>query len=249
LKRREPDWDAATYDRISDPHVRWASDVIERLDPRGVDTILDAGCGTGRVTEMVLRRFPDARVIAVDSSEPMLAEARRRLQSFGGRVEFVRADLETTLPIDDAIDAVFSTAVFHWVLDHGALFGNLADVLEPGGQLVSQWGGGENVARVQRVLDEIGGEWQSPWNFATEEQTAARLRDAGFVDIDVWLNDDPADFGSREAFEEYLRTICLPYHVDQVPENERDSFIAAVADRLPDHRIDYVRINAVARRG
>jgi trans-aconitate 2-methyltransferase len=195
----------------------------------------------------LLTRFEDVRVVALDVSDQMLTEARRRLASFEDRVDFVHADLELSIPVEEKIDAVFSTATFHWVLDHGALFGNLADVLEPGGQLVAQWGGGDNIARLLRVLEELGGQWQTVWNFATPAQTAARLRDAGFVDIDVWLNDDPADFASREEFEEYLRTICLMRHLDELPESERDAFIAAVADRLPDHRIDYVRINAVAR--
>lgn len=241
------DWDAATYDRVSDPQFRWASTVIERLDPDGVRTILDAGCGSGRVTQLLLERFPDARVIALDASETMITEAQRRLEPFGGRVSCVNADLTLPLPIEEPVDAIFSNAVFHWIDDHSLLFGNLAEVVRPGGQVVAQWGGRGNVARLLQVVGDLGGDLSS--NFATAEETLVRLEDAGFVDVRTWLHPAPADFDSREAFEEYLRTVCVRSHLNLLEPGERDAFVRTVADRLPDHRIDYVRINALARRG
>jgi len=116
------DWDAASYDRVSDPQARWAVRVIERIEGSPA-RILDAGCGTGRVTEMLLARFPEAHVIGVDASNTMIAEAERR---FAGRVELINADLVNPLPLDEPVDAVFSNAVFHWISDHDALIANLA---------------------------------------------------------------------------------------------------------------------------
>lgn len=132
------DWDGATYDRISDPQARWGLAVLDRLALDGDEVVLDAGCGSGRVTEALLDRLPQGRVVAVDASAPMLAEAGRRLARFGGRVEMVVADLAQPLPIAGRLDAVVSTATFHWVHDHRGLFANLAAVLRPGGRLVAQ---------------------------------------------------------------------------------------------------------------
>lgn len=241
------DWDASTYDRVSDPHVRWATATVERFDPAGLGTILDAGCGSGRVTQLLLERFPDADVVAVDASESMLGEARRRLGSFGDRVRFIHGDLTEPIPIDEPVDAIFSNAVFHWIDDHEALFKNLASVVRSEGQLVAQWGGRGNVARFLDVAYALGADLMS--NFATAEDTQSRLEDAGFVDVNTWLHPDPVEFHTREAFEEYLRTVCVRTHLDELPASERDPFVAAVADGLPDRRIDYVRINATARRG
>jgi trans-aconitate 2-methyltransferase len=175
------DWDAATYDRISDPQARWAAGVIERIEG-APGTILDAGCGSGRVTELLLRRFPDSFVIGIDSSAAMIEQAADRLAPFSERVTLVHSDLLADLPLDDAVDAIFSNAVFHWIGDHPRLFRNLAAVLSPGGQLVAQWGGRGNVARLLAVVVELGGP-DLTGNFTTAEKSRADLEAAGFVDV------------------------------------------------------------------
>src|SRR6266704_2621497 len=69
-------WDAGAYDRLSGPQYAWGQRVLDRLGLRGDETVLDAGCGTGRLTALLLVRLPHGKVIAVDKSEAMLAEAR-----------------------------------------------------------------------------------------------------------------------------------------------------------------------------
>lgn len=77
------DWDAATYDRIADPMFRWGAVVAGRLDLAGDETVLDAGCGSGRVTEVLLERLPRGRVEALDGSPSMIEQALRRLRRSG----------------------------------------------------------------------------------------------------------------------------------------------------------------------
>lgn len=243
------DWDGATYDRIADPMARWGSTVLERLPLAGDETVLDAGCGSGRVTEELLERLPDGRVIAADAAPSMLVEARRRLERFGDRVTFVECDLGQPLPIDGPVDAVLSTATFHWVPDHDALFANLAAVLRAGGRLVAQCGGAGNVASVHAAAAEVLGDgWEGPWNFATPEETAARLEAAGFVDIEAWLHEEPTPIEPGEPMETFLRTVILRAHLERLPEGERDGFVRRVAERLPSATVDYVRLNILARR-
>src|SRR5439155_14323813 len=115
------EWDAATYDRIADPMTRWGAAVVDRLQLAGDERVLDAGCGSGRVTELLLGRLPRGQVIALDASLAMVEEAQRRLTPFGNRVTFVVADLLEPLPIDAAVDGVLSTATFHWITDHESL--------------------------------------------------------------------------------------------------------------------------------
>src|SRR5215471_2119301 len=102
------DWDAATYDRIADPQTRWGRAVIDRLPLAGDERVLDAGCGTGRVTELLLARLPRGAVVALDGSPSMIEEARKRLGP-DPRVEYVVADLARPLPLSEPVDAVFST--------------------------------------------------------------------------------------------------------------------------------------------
>jgi trans-aconitate 2-methyltransferase len=242
------DWDARTYDRVADPMTRWGMAVLDRLPLVGDERVLDAGCGSGRVTELLAARLPRGWVVALDGSPAMIEAARERLAPFGDRIDYVVADLGEPLPLEARVDAVFSTATFHWVPDHDALFANLAEVLRPGGRLVAQCGGVGNIASVQRVLATIGDGWLGPVHFEMPLATVERLDAAGFVDIECWLTDEPTPFEPGEPLETYLRTVVLGAHLERLPPDERDAFVHEVAARLPGPLIDYVRLDIVARR-
>jgi trans-aconitate 2-methyltransferase len=250
------EWDAASYDRISDPQVRWVGGLLEHLRPDGAALVLDAGCGTGRITEEVLDRLAEARVVALDGSRRMLDEAARRLAPAveAGRVTFVHADLGRPLPLDTPVDAIVSTATFHWVLDHDALFRNLAAALRPGGQLVAQCGGAGNVASVVAALESLGETVNPlhgaghPWNFATVDDTRDRLAAAGFTDVQTWITEEPTPFEQGPPLEEFLGTVVLGCHLERLPSADRPAFVKRVAAALPSPVLDYVRLNIVARR-
>ena len=242
------EWDAASYDRIATPMTRMGSAVLDRLPLDGDERVLDAGCGSGRVTLRLLERLPRGRVVALDASRQMVEQTRETLKAAGldDRAEYVVADLAQPLPISEPVDAVLSTATFHWVLDHDALFRNLAAVMRPGAPLVAQCGGGENIARVRAVLRDLGETW-APWNFAWPDETRARLEAAGFEEIEVWLHDEPVEIPPAEL-RDFLRTIILGSNLARKAPEEREPFVEAVAERLADGRLDYVRLNILARR-
>ena len=242
------EWDARTYDRVADPQARWGREVLARLPLAGDERVLDAGCGTGRVTELLAARLPRGRIVALDASASMIDTARQRLAPFGDRVEFVVADLGRPLPLAEPVDAILSTATFHWVPDHDALFANLAAVLRPGGWLVAQCGGIGNIASIRRVLAGVGDGWAGSTYYASPLDTARRLDAAGFVGIECWLHDEPTRFEPGEPFETFLRTVILGAHLERLAEDARDPFVRAVVERLPEPVIDYVRLNIVARR-
>ena len=244
-------WDAATYDRVAAPQTRWGGAVLERLPLHGDETVLDAGCGSGRVTEQLVERLPHGRVIALDASPSMIGEARRRLERFGERIDYLVADLNEPFALPGGIlaDAILSTATFHWVPDHAALFRNLAAVLRPGGRLVAQFGGAGNIASVKAIVASIGDGWLGPAHYETVEATTQRLRAAGFVDIEAWLQPEPTRFERGEPLETFLRTVILGPQVDRLPEADRDAYVREVASRMPEPVVDYVRLNVDARRG
>jgi trans-aconitate 2-methyltransferase len=246
---RPRDWDAATYDRVADPMTRWGANVLDRLPLNGDERVLDAGCGSGRVTELLAERLPRGSVVALDGSPAMIDQAKVRLSGFGDRINYEVADLGLPIPLDGTVDAILSTATFHWVADHDALFGNLAAILRPGGRLVAQCGGAGNIANVQRVLAGIGDGWLGDVHFETPEATSERLAASGFVDIECWLTDEPTSIEPGAPFEAFLRTVILGSHLARLPESEHEAFVQEVAAKLPEARIDYVRLNIVARRG
>jgi trans-aconitate 2-methyltransferase len=234
------EWDASSYDRMSDPQLAMARDVIDRLDLRGDERVLDAGCGTGRVTEVLAQRVPDGTVLAVDGSQKMVDETRKR-----GITAFT-ADL-AELTLDEPVDAILSTATFHWIPDHERLFARLYAALKPDGKLVAQCGGAGNVADVQAAIDAVDHPalrgWEGPWNFATPAQTTQRLHAAGFTDVWTWLQPwlvEPADP------KQYFTTVILGSHLERLPEEDREPFVDAVLEHGT--RASYVRLNILARR-
>jgi trans-aconitate 2-methyltransferase len=243
------EWDAATYDRVADPQARWGREVLARLPLNGDERVLDAGCGSGRVTEQLLERLPRGHVVALDNSPAMLDEARRRLAPYADRVDFVQADLHQPLPVRPAVDAILSTATFHWVLDHDALFRNLAAVLRAGGRLAAQCGGKGNVASVDRVLAEFGESRAEFAYFAEPDETERRLRNAGFADANAWLEEKNVAFDSRPEFEMFLATVVLRVVLARRPPSEHKAFVSDVVDRLGKLELDYVRLNIDAVRG
>ena len=248
--RPRSDWNATVYDRVADPQTRWGAEVLERLPLEGDETVLDAGCGTGRVTELLLERLPHGDVVALDMSPSMLREARERLARFGERVEFVQADLGKPLPLAPPVDAVLSTATFHWVPDHDALFENLARVLRPGGWLVAQCGGYGNIARFIEVARAVNPAFHpNAHHFENAEDTAARLDASGFVDIRTWLSPAPTRFEGGAQFEAFIENVCLRTFLAELPVEEREPFVRTVAARMPEPVLDYVRLNITARRG
>jgi trans-aconitate 2-methyltransferase len=239
--------DGVAYDRISAPLERIGLEVLQRLELNGGETVLDAGCGSGRVTQALLEHLPNGRVIALDGSPQMIAAAAKRLS---GRVELIVQDLEELDLERRSVDAVFSTATFHWLADHARLFARLRGVLRDGGVLVAQCGGLGNTPELLSAAASVGDRgpfaeylagWEGPWNFAGPEQTAALLSDAGFTDVRTWLQRRPAPY---EDLREWLGTNALSAHTARLPEGLREPYIQAVFQRLqPDPSITYVRLN------
>jgi trans-aconitate 2-methyltransferase len=240
-------WDASTYDRTSGPQQSWATDVLARLEGIAPDaTVLDVGCGTGRVTEALLELVPGGRVLAIDASEQMVALARQRL---GDRAE-VWCQSALDIDLHEQVDAVVSTAALHWVPDHDRLWPALARALRAGGRVEAQCGGAGNIARVREAIAQAARESApqlagfDPWVFATPEETEERLRRAGLRPIRCWLEPRPT---SPDDVAEFVRTSILAAHLEQLPAEQRPAFARAVTARVRPP-LDYVRLNISAVR-
>jgi trans-aconitate 2-methyltransferase len=245
------EWDAAVYDRVSDPQFEWAEEFLARLELDGDETVLDAGCGSGRVTKLLLDRLPEGRVIAVDGSESMVEMAREAL---GDRADVRVVDL-AELEMNEEVDLVFSNAVFHWLPDHRNLFARLHAALRPGGRIVAQCGGAGNVAALTKVIVEVAAnprygqhfaEMKGIWNFATPEETEPILTEAGFKDVRCWLQPKQVQPAEPIAF---LRTVTLGPHLAELPDDLKDEFTEAVAAGMDDPlTLNYMRLNIEARK-
>jgi trans-aconitate 2-methyltransferase len=251
------EWNSSVYHRLSEPQVSWGRKVLSRLRLRGDERVLDAGCGTGRLTAELIEALPRGRVVAVDLSQNMLNAARQHLLAdFGGRLSLVAADL-VHLPFKHAFDGIVSTAAFHWVLDHDQLFLGLRRTLRSGGWLHAQCGGSANLARLRQRVAELAqtpryspylAQFEEPWFYADAAQAADILRRAGFVNVDTSLEGAPTVLESAQRYEEFVSNIILRTHLRQIPSKElRSKFVAELAEQAatddPPYSLDYWRLN------
>jgi trans-aconitate 2-methyltransferase len=240
------EWDGRSYDRISGPMQALGLEVLARLELGGDEVVLDAGCGSGRITQALIDRLPRGRVIAVDASSSMVQAARERL---GADADVRRLDL-LELELDEPVDAVISTATFHWIADHDRLFRRLHQALRPGGRLLAQCGGEGNIDVLRGEASAVlarepyaqhFADWRAPWNYAAPPWTRERLLDAGFASADCWLQPAPT---RPQHQREFLATIVLGPHVQRLPESLRGQFMDDVLEQLGEPVVvDYVRLN------
>ncbi|HSO99143.1 MAG TPA: methyltransferase domain-containing protein [Solirubrobacteraceae bacterium] len=245
------DWDALTYDRISAPQLAWADEQLERLELRGDEVVLDAGCGSGKVTELLAALVPRGRVYGVDAAPSMAAHAASAL---GDRATILCQDL-VELELPEPVDVVFSNATFHWIPDHDTLFAAIHRTLKPGGRLVAQCGGSGNIDAFRRTSDAVASEdpfapyfagWTGPWNYAGAEGTRERLERAGFREVSTWLQAKPTIPPEPRNF---IRTVCLVRHLDVLPPELHEPFLDRVLERTGEPLVlAYVRLNITARR-
>jgi len=252
------DWNASAYHRVSEPQTAWGREVLQRLHLHGGETVLDAGCGTGRLTRLLGQRLPRGRLIALDASSEMLAVAGRELAFLGDRVQLVQACLPE-LPLAEKVDAILSTATLHWVADHPATFRAFLGATRPGGQLEFQCGGAGNLHRLHRRAAELANSteyadafqgWREPWSLAGAEETAEQLRAAGWTRVHSWLEVRPTPFPDAAAFQDFIRHVNLRPFLARLEPERASRFTAALVQAAsrdqPPYVLDYVRLNGSA---
>jgi trans-aconitate methyltransferase len=261
MKSTSREWNSAIYHRLSGPQVSWGKKVLSRLRLRGDEVVLDAGCGTGRLTTDLLEALPRGRVIGIDVSQNMLQSAREHLLAqFGSRVSLVVADL-LDLPFDRVFDGIVSTAAFHWVLDHDRLFVGLRQALIPGGWLEAQCGGGPNLVSLRTRVNELAATsrfakyftgFSEPWLFEDAESAAETLRRAGFEDVQTSLAPALTVLDDAPQYTEFVRNIILRQHLKQLPTEAlrmefMENLAAQAAADEPPFSLDYWRLNLRGR--
>ncbi len=257
------EWNAHAYHKLSAPQVSWGKKVLARLHLRGHETVLDAGCGTGRLTGELLSALPGGRIVGIDLSQDMLRKAQEHLRpQLNSRVSLVACDL-LDLPFGCVFDGIVSTAAFHWVLDHNLLFTNLHSLLRPGGWLEAQCGGGPNLALLRervgalmnvRKFRAFFSGFCEPWLFQTAEEGAETLVRAGFVNVSTSVEAAPTVLDNAREYREFISNIILRRHLALLPAEDLrsafiDNLVEQAADDTPPFFLDYWRLNLSAIAG
>ena len=227
------DWSPATYLTFEDERTRPSHDLLARVPLEAPARVVDMGCGPGNSTELLVRRFPDAEVIGLDTSPNMLSEARKRLP--GAR--FAEADATTWVP-DGGAQLVFANAIYQWVPDHLAQLPRVVAALPEGGVLAVQMP--DNMAEPSHVLMR---------DVAVEGPWAERLRDAArqplppartYYDafrpvarhVDIWHTIYNHVLDAPEAIVGWVKSTGLRPFIDPLAPDERTEFLARYLARI-----------------
>ena len=239
-------WDPQRYEGKHSYVWKFGASLLELLQARGGERILDVGCGTGQLTAEIAKFGAD--VMGLDNSEDMLRQARQNYPA----LTFVLGDA-TRFRFEDPFDAVFSNAALHWVKNAAAAVESIALALRPGGRFVTEFGGKGNIASIQGAFRAVFGavaDARSPWFYPSIgeyapllERYGLEVRQASLFDRPIVLEDD---------IEDWLRMFCASYLRDLAEESANEKIHELAAHlRLTQYRdgawtIDYRRLRILA---
>lgn len=222
-------WDAKLYDDKHSFVWRHGASLVELLAPRPGERILDLGCGTGHLTAQIAAA--EASVLGVDSSPPMIEEARKHFPDLHFEVHDARQ-----LAFTDQFDAVFSNAVLHWIVEAESVVQGVARALRPGGRFVTEFGGTRNVQAIQAALQDglrqLGVERiESPWYYPSIGEYTGLLERAGLEVTFATLFDRPTPLAGADGLRHWLEMFGGRF-LEQVPPERREEFFRWVEAAL-----------------
>lgn len=231
-------WNASDYAKNSEAQLQWANELIDKLNLQGNESLLDIGCGDGKITAAIAKILKNGSVCGIDASQTMIDFAQANYpHSHYQNLTFYQMDAKE-IHLEQSFDVVFSNAVLHWVKDHLAVLDKVHDHLKPRGKILFQMGGQGNVGELRRVIDEIvqKSEWQAyfvnftkPTYFYGPKDYLKWLPEMGFEPLRVELIPKDMQHQGKEGLKGWLRTTWFPY-TDQLPEELREPFLEAIVE-------------------
>jgi len=265
-------WDAENYHKVSTVQETWAKELLSKRKWKGDEVLIDAGCGSGRVTRLIADILKNGKIYAIDLDQNMIEKAKINLNDYEN-VIFVNADL-SSVELPEQVDVIFSNAVIHWIKDHYKLFSNFWKLLKQSGEILIQCGGKGNLGAVHDILDltressKFKGyfhNWEDPWNFASAEETFSIMERTGFKKIETGLTKKIAKFSSFEEYRLFMKTVVMKPYLSYLPsaydnqiinsfmncffsnqknkENKENKENREISEVTTDYTIDYTRLN------
>jgi trans-aconitate 2-methyltransferase len=231
------DWNPSLYMRFEDERMLAARDLLARVPLASAGVVYDLGCGPGNSAELLSRRFPDAEIIGLDTSDSMLDHARARLP----RARFVKQDIADWAPAEPP-QLIFANAALHFLPNHHKLFPSLAATLAPGGAFAVQMPstGRESSHALMRMVAAEG-----PWSSRLVPIAKTRPMISSFEDyyewlrpvaprIDMWMTTYVHAFDGPEAIADWFAGSALQPFLEWLSDDERCEFLARYREGLRD---------------
>jgi trans-aconitate 2-methyltransferase len=240
-------WNAEDYAKNSSAQLQWAQELISKLTLQGNESVLDIGCGDGKISAQLSLAVKNGNVVGIDLSEEMIGLATEKFPSDEyPNLSFLRMDA-TDIYLPHRFDVAFSNAVLHWVKDHIAVLRGVRAYLKADGKMLLQMGGRENAADVFGAIERVKqappwapylGGFTPAYYFYGPEEYQEWLSASGFRAVRVELIPKDMQHQGVESMWGWLRTTWFPY-TDRLPVELRDAFLAeVVAAYTAAHPID-----------
>ncbi|MBS1666910.1 MAG: methyltransferase domain-containing protein [Bacteroidetes bacterium] len=246
-------WNPSLYDNKHDFVFKFGEDLVHLLDPKPGERILDLGCGTGYLTNLIASTC--AEVIGMDNSQEMIAKAKAEYPNLD--FQFLSA---TDFQFSEPFDAIFSNAVLHWVLEKEKAIACIYKNLKPGGRFVMEMGGKDNVKRIvdaiKRVLAKHGFTKEAAmdiWYFPSVGEYTSLLEAQGFrvtyaihYDRDTVLKDNAS--GIKDWIKMFGSSFFKKANEQQTNEmlNEIQESLAKTNHKDGQWFADYKRLRVIA---
>ncbi|NOX33204.1 MAG: methyltransferase domain-containing protein [Deltaproteobacteria bacterium] len=230
-------WNAQDYKKHSQTQQKWAKELIEKLNPKETEDILDLGCGDGKITAEIASCVSNGSVIGVDNAESMIELASKQYPTiYHPNLSFILMDV-AQLSFKEQFDIIFSNAALHWVQNHKAILERIYNALRSGGRLLLQMGGKGNAEHIFSIVKDLQKkkEWEPyfnnfvfPWGFHGKNEYTQWLQKSGFDVKRVQLIPKDMTHNGQQGLEGWIRTTWLPY-IERIPEEKKDLFISELA--------------------
>jgi trans-aconitate methyltransferase len=257
-------WNAEDYRKSSSNQEKWAKELMNLLELKGQENVLDIGCGDGRITAEIAAKIPEGRILGIDSSNEMISLAQRTFPfEEYPNLKFQHIDVRE-MNFNNEFHRIFSNAALHWVKDHQPILNSMKKALKIKGRIVLQMGGKGNAEEIITLLDDLlllekwekyFKDFEFPYAFFDEEEYSKILFDAGLNPIKVELIHKIMTHSNLDELEGWIRTTWLPY-TQRLPEELQEEFIHEIASlyiqkhpsKSQDIEIKMVRLEVEAER-
>jgi trans-aconitate methyltransferase len=254
-------WDAEMYDATHSPQTDAGRELISMADVRSNDSILDVGCGTGKLTAELASLAAKGRVVGIDPSVEMLQRARERTLT-AGNISLINIPAQR-MDFKEEFNLIYSNSALQWVKEQEDFAARAHKALRPEGRIAVQlpakdfcWGLMDNINSAVSALG-IEPKYKNmafPWRFPLKEELAGFLKDAGFVNVNVFYKDYTLMFNCINEVLEWGESAALRPYLFPLSDKMQERFKYAFAMGFENYRTErgiefgFRRLFATARK-
>jgi trans-aconitate 2-methyltransferase len=248
------EFEANFYDSKSVVQYQLGLKLIDQLQIQDSETVLDIGCGTGRLTLELAKRTPNGSVLGLDSNFDMIKKALENLEKNKLQITnttFIEGNiLQYETPL--RFNAIFSNSALHWVQETQKLYQKIYTLLAPGGRLAAQMPAKGSLNKFIEIflepiqtlhLNAYFKNWDYPIKFIPTRTLQRILSSIGYVDIKIWEENQEIQFHSPQEVLDFLKTASIVPILSQLPPEKKEPYLTCLLDIIKQQTEELLSVN------